>query len=371
MINKDRLRETILKLLSIDSPSRKEGEIASFLREKLVSLGFDVWEDSAGSIVEGEVGNIIGRKEGTGIPLLFNAHMDTIASTRGMKIKVEENVISQEGASVLGGDDKAGISAILEAVETLIEEGIPNPPLEVIFTICEETGLDGAKAVDVSQLKARAGFVLDGGEPQSVIISAPSHERVTFFVRGRSAHAGVNPERGINAIQLAAKAIAKMNLGRIDEETTANIGVIRGGKARNIVPDYVEVLGEARSRSEEKMRQQVEHMISCFEEVKKLGGDFISRVTREYNMFHLTPNSLPVRLIISAGEKIGISLFLQDGGGGSDANVFNEKGIPSLIMGAGAHMLHSPEEEINLEELELSASLLYQIAKEAVNMERN
>lgn len=368
MISGERLRETILNLLSIDSPSRKEREIAEFLRGRLESWGFEVWEDSAGSSVQGEVGNIIGRRDGVGIPILFNAHMDTIASTSGMKIKIEDGVISQEGASILGGDDKAGIAAILEAVEALLENGEPLPPLEVVFTICEETGLEGAKALDISQLRAKAGFVLDGGEPEIAIISAPSHEQLTFFVRGKSAHAGVHPEQGVNAIQLASKAIAKMRLGRIDEETTANIGVIRGGKARNIVPDYVEILGEARSRSEGKLRKQVEHMIACFEEIKKEGGDFICRVEREYNMFRLTTDSLPVRLLLSAGEKIGVSLSLKDGGGGSDANVFNERGIPSVIMGAGAHMPHSPEEKIYLGELELSALLLFQIAKEAVKM---
>lgn len=356
-----------MNLLSINSPSRKEREIAEFLRRKLESLGFEVWEDSAGSSIQGAVGNIIGKKDGKGLPILFNAHMDTIAPTGGMKIKIEDDVISQEGASILGGDDKAGIAAILEAVESLIEEGASLPYLEVVFTICEETGLEGVKALDISKLKAKAGFVLDGGEPQIAIVSAPSHEQLTFFVRGKSAHAGVHPEQGINAIQLASKAIAKMRLGRIDEETTANIGVIKGGKARNIVPDYVEVLGEARSRNEGKLRKQVEHMISCFEEIKKEGGDFICRVEREYNMFRLTADSLPVRLLLSAGNKIGVSLFLKDGGGGSDANVFNEKGIPSLIMGAGAHLPHSPEEKIFLNELELSALLLYQIALEAAN----
>jgi tripeptide aminopeptidase len=369
MINKERLRETILKLLSINSPSKKEGVIASFLKEKLASLGFDVWEDSAGSIVQGEVGNIIGKRKGKGIPILFNAHMDTIAPTEGMRIRIEDGIIKQEGASVLGGDDKAGVAAILEAVEAIIEKGIPHPPLEVVFTISEETGLEGAKALDVSQLEAKAGFVLDGGEPQVAIISAPSHEQVTFFVRGKSAHAGVHPEEGINAIQLAAKAISKMRIGRIDEETTANIGVIKGGKARNIVPDFVEVLGEARSRNEEKLRRQVEHMISCFEEVRKEGGDVIWKVEREYNAFRLTSDSLPVQLLLSAGKRAGLSLRLEDGGGGSDANVFNERGIPSLIMGAGAHKPHSPEETINLQELESSALLLYNIAIEAVNVE--
>ncbi|MBC7327935.1 M20/M25/M40 family metallo-hydrolase [bacterium] len=365
MVNTERLKSTILELLSIDSPSRKEGEIAGFLKEKLLSFGFDVWEDSAKDVVQGEVGNILARKDGKGIPIMFNAHMDTIASTRGMKIKIENGVIKQEGASILGGDDKAGIAAILEAIELLNEQNVTHAPLEVIFTICEETSLEGAKVIDTSVLRAKAGFVIDGGEPQVAIISAPSKEQVTFFVRGKSAHAGVHPEQGINAIQLAAKAIANMKLGRIDEETTANIGVIKGGKARNIVPDYVEILGEARSRSEGKLRQQVEHMISCFEEVKKGGGDFIYRVQREYNMFKLTSEALPTRLLLAAGNKLGITISLLDGGGGSDANVFNEKGIPSLIMGAGDHMPHSPEEMINLRELELSALLLYLIAVEA------
>ncbi|MGC8843181.1 MAG: M20/M25/M40 family metallo-hydrolase, partial [bacterium] len=365
MINNDRLIKTILTLLSIDSPSKREGELADFLKKKLASLGFEVYEDSAGSIVQGEVGNIIGRRKGDGIPILFNAHMDTISSTQGMKVKIEGDIIKQEGASILGGDDKAGIAAILEAVESIVEKGIPHPPLEVVFTISEEIGLEGAKALDVSQLEAKAGFVLDGGEPQIAIISAPSHERVSFFVRGKSAHAGVHPEEGINAIQLAAKAIAKMRLGRIDEETTANIGVIKGGKARNIVPDFVEILGEARSRDERKLRAQVEHMISCFEEVKTAGGDVIHKVEREYNMFRLPPDSLPLQLLLSAGRAIGISVVLRDGGGGSDANVFNEKGIPSLIMGAGAHKPHCPEETINLRELEISALLLFHIVREA------
>ncbi len=366
MIAKERLKNTLLTLLSINSPSGQEEGLANYLRERMFSLGFEVYEDSAGRAIGKEQGNLICKKKGRGPFLLFNAHMDTIADTRDLKIVEEGKILRGIGASILGGDDKAGITAILCAVEAVLEKGGDHNSLEIVFTISEEVGLEGAKYLDYSLLESKIGFVLDGGSPQEVIVSAPSHDLLRFLVRGKSAHAGVNPEEGINAIRLASKAIANMRLGRIDEETTANIGVIKGGSARNIVPDTVEILGEARSRDEEKLRQQVEHMIKCFEVVKEEGGDVVWEVERSYNMFRLSPSSLPVQLVLQAGQEIGLDIQLRDGGGGSDANIFNEKGIQSVILGAGAHKPHSPEEFVDLEELEASARMLANIMRKSL-----
>ena len=279
MIDRRRLEAEFLDLVRVSSASRREGAIAERLRATLSGFGVPVEEDDAGRAVGGEVGNLLARFPGTAAgapPLLLCAHMDTVVPCEGVRPVVNGDVVRTDGATVLGGDDKAGIVAILEALRVVRGLGIPHGPVDVLFTICEEFGLLGAKHFDVARLRARTGLVLDVDGVAELVTRAPAANRMEFTVHGLEAHAGVCPEQGISAIKVAAEAIAVMRLGRIDEETTANIGVIEGGFAANIVPNRVRLRAEARSRSLEKLEAQSRHMRACFDQAvarHRVAGD--------------------------------------------------------------------------------------------------
>jgi tripeptide aminopeptidase len=231
-INRDRLLDTFLTLVQIDSPSGEEDAIARHLADRLTALGLTVHCDNAG--------NLIARTDGVGQPILLNAHMDTVGQDRGIRPVVEDGIVRTDGTTILGGDDKSGVAIILEVLQTLQERSLPHPPLEIALTVSEEIGLVGSKALDMSQFRSRQALVLDSGGPiGSAVVSAPAQEGLRAVIHGKAAHAGVNPEEGVNAIVVASEAITHMPLGRIDGETTANVGLINGGTATNIVPDRV------------------------------------------------------------------------------------------------------------------------------------
>ena len=261
MINESRLVQTFLDLVVIDSPAGQEREVADELARLFTALG--------GEVVRDEHHNLIARWPATrsqGDWLMLSAHMDTVGTDVGIKPQIRDGVIYSDGTTILGSDDKSGVAVILEVIESLREDGAAHPPLEAVISVSEELGLVGAKLLDKSQLRSRRGYILDAGGPLSnIVVSAPSQDRLLVTVHGRKAHAGAEPEKGINAIRVASEAIAAMPLGRIDEETTANIGVIHGGTATNIIPDEVEVRGEARSRNTEKLAKQTAAMIAAFD----------------------------------------------------------------------------------------------------------
>jgi tripeptide aminopeptidase len=363
MANRERLTKTFLDLLQINSPSKSERGIADYVKSRLSELGFEVQEDDTGTRIGGNAGNVIAFRRGTatsGRAIFLCCHMDTVEPTSDLQIKIADDVVRSDGKTILGADNKAGIAAVLEGIESFLSTNRSASDIQILFGVSEEIGLLGAKNLDKSLVRAELGFVMDTGAPVAgIVVSAPSHESIRAEIRGRAAHAGVEPEKGVNAILATAYAVSKMRLGRIDSETTANIGVIEGGKARNIVPDSCLVLGEARSRSEEKLVAQVEHMVSLLkEEAAKCGATAHVETKREYSGFRFTEDDEVVRLAIEAARRIGIEPELQDGGGGSDANVFNEAGIPSVVLGVGYHNPHTPEEFIRLSDLEKASDLV-------------
>ncbi|MGE5140747.1 MAG: M20/M25/M40 family metallo-hydrolase, partial [Rudaea sp.] len=253
MINQDRLVNTFLDLVRIDSPSGSEGEAAQYVAGVLRELGLEPRID--------EMGNVTARLEGKGKPLLLSAHMDNVEPGRGITPVIENGDIKSDGKTVLGADDLAGVAAILEGLRSLIEDQAEHIPLELAITTQEEVGLAGAKGLDLEQFKAKEGVVLDsGGAVGKITISAPTHNELDATITGKAAHSGSSPEKGIDAIRIAAEAITHMKLGRIDKETTANIGMIRGGTARNAVPEQVDLTGEARSRNPKKAERQIKAM---------------------------------------------------------------------------------------------------------------
>ena len=269
LINQNRLKHLLIELIKIDSLSRRERNVALRLQREMESLGAEVWLDDAGEKVGGDTGNLIAHFRGTAPgapPLLLSAHMDTVVPGEGIVPILEGNILRTDGRTVLGGDDKSGVAIICEVLRVVKEHQLPCSDIDVVFTICEEAGLIGAKCLDVSRLRARTGLVLDSDSVGFLFTKGPAANRMEFHIRGLEAHAGICPERGINAIKVAAEGIARMQLGRIDHETTANIGVIEGGMAVNIVPNSVVLRGDARSHSEEKLERQTRHMLQCLRE---------------------------------------------------------------------------------------------------------
>jgi len=362
VIEKERMIETFMNLVRIDSPSYEEREIAELLTAELKALGGEVMMDDAGVKVGGNAGNILARFPGIGHgrPVLLSAHMDTVMPGRGVKPVREKDRIRSDGSTILGADDKSGLAIILETLRVLKERKLPHPPVEVAFTICEELGLVGAKQMDVKWLSARDGLVLDSGPANSLFTRGPAADRFEVTVHGVAAHAGVRPEAGINAIRIAAEAISKMRLGRIDPDTTANIGTIEGGTAVNIVPDRVVVHGEARSHDTAKLKAQSSHMAQCFHEAaaahvlkledKTINAEAEVHIERDYGRMNLGEDAPVVRWIQSASRDIGTEIRCQKTGGGCDANVFNAHGLSIANLGTGMRDIHTANEYLLLDE---------------------
>lgn len=365
MVNQERLVQEFLELVQIDSHSGKEGKIAEVLTKKLQELGLDVMVDAAGEKVGGETGNLIAKLKGTGegLAILFSCHMDTVKPGESVKPSIKEEIIYSDGTTVLGGDNKAGIAAVLEGIRVIKENKVPHGDIEVAFSIWEEGGLFGAKHLDYSKINAKYGFVLDsGGSPGEIITTGPCQDKVNAKIFGKPAHAGVAPEEGISAIMIAARAIENMKLLRIDEETTANIGVISGGEATNIVTPLVEIKAEARSLKEDKLDEQSAHMAEAF---KKAAADFGGRVEidveRMYPPFHVEENDEIVAKVKEAFSQIGIEGYTAATGGGSDTNILNGNGIKAVNLGIGEKKAHTLEEHIHIKDLVNSAKIVAQI----------
>ena len=361
MLQRDRLVDHFLDLVRIDSHSRKETAIMRRLQGDLEALGASVEYDDAGAAVGGKIGNLIARVPGTrpAAPSLFlNAHVDTVVPGEGVKPRLDGDVIRSDGTTVLGGDDKSGVAVIVEVLRALREEGVPHGDLEVVFTICEEVGLLGAKHLDYGRLRAREGIALDSDRPDEIIAEAPAACRLEFRVHGLAAHAGVRPEAGISAIRIASEAVARMRLGRLDAESTANVGVVEGGRATNIITDFVLVKAEARSHDERKLARQVAHMQRRFQ--RAAGRHTVARdgtmvtgrveetVTRDYPRMRLASDLRIVRLITEAGRGLGRTISLRPTGGGLDANIFNERGITVATFGTGQHENHTLNEYLDI-----------------------
>ena len=332
---------------------------------KLKGMGLQVTEDNTGEKIGGNTGNILAVLEGELDlpPILFCAHMDRVSPGYAIKPQMQDGVITSDGTTILAADDVAGISAILEGIRAIQENNIPHGRIEILFTVAEEGGLYGAKSLDPTMLQAKAGFFMDSGGPVgTIVVQAPAQKGISMTIHGKSAHAGVAPETGINAIVVAAHALTKMKLGRIDMETTANIGVISGGVATNIVPDRVELRGEARSRDQGKLEKQAAHMTDI---VRKTCTDFGVTadidVRDSYSAFSLNQNDYVVKLACKAAEAIDLEPRLESTGGGSDANIINGYGIPSVVLGLGYSNVHTTGESMPIEQLFKAAEYVVSI----------
>ncbi|MFH1076050.1 MAG: M20/M25/M40 family metallo-hydrolase [Pseudomonadota bacterium] len=374
MINQERLAELFADLVRIDSVSKKEAKIASLLCEKLKSLGAKVFRDSAGVKVGGNTDNIITKFTGTkpGVdPLLFNAHIDTVEPGERISLLFSDDTFHSDGKTILAADDKSAVAVLLEALMVLKENNLSHGPLEIVFTICEEIGLLGAKHLDYSLLTSRIGYCIDASDVEGIVTRAPGANRLRFDIHGKDAHAGAEPEKGINAIQIASCAIANLNLGRIDHETTANIGVISGGRATNIVPDLVVVEGEVRSHNNEKLGAETDRIVSAFESevdrYKKMRPcddrlpSLEISIQSDFPRMNVAEDHVVVRRARDAAKKMGFGLKCKTSGGGSDANIFAGHGIVTGVLGTGMKDMHTVRESIRLSDMVKSARLVLEI----------
>ena len=364
----DALLDLFVRLVEIPSPSGHERGVADFVLGYLRDVGFDPVEDDSGPATGSDSGNITVQVpgEGRGTPIVVAAHMDTVTVSGPIHAVVVGGVVRSAGDTILGGDDKAACTALLAVLADLATS---SPPcgLAAVFSTCEEVGLRGAKALDLARLGARAGFVLDEAGPVGdVITRAPSQKMVTADFHGVAAHAGIAPEQGRSAIAAAAAAVAGMRLGRIDETTTANVGLISGGSAVNVVPERCRIEGEVRSHDEARLAEHTAHVIDSVELAAGLAGIDVEVTVRDaFTGFALADDALPVRIATAALRDIGIEPRVRASGGGSDVNVYNAAGLPSVNLSVGMEQVHSPDEHLPVERLGEAYRLLHALLRAA------
>lgn len=364
-----RLIDEFLELVQIDSETKHEQLIAPILKSKMEDLGFDVIEDDSAVRSGHGAGNLIATLKGTLADvdtIYFTTHMDTVVPGKGIKPELrKDGYIYSDGTTILGADDKAGIAALFDMIKRLKEESVEHGDIQFIITAGEESGLAGAKQLDASLITAKYGFAVDSdGKVGGIVTAAPYQAKIGAKILGKTAHAGVAPEKGVSAINIAAKSIAKMTLGRIDEETTANIGRFEGGGATNIVCDEVNILAEARSIVPDKLNIQTDHMKTVFEETAAaMGGKAEIDIQLMYPGFRFDEDEHVTQVAIQAVKNIGRTPNLGISGGGSDANIIAGFGIPTVNLSVGYEEIHTKNERMPVEELEKLSDLLVEIVK--------
>ncbi|MFC3745756.1 M20/M25/M40 family metallo-hydrolase [Paenibacillus sp. GCM10012306] len=373
MIVQDRLIQEFMELVRVDSETGNEREIADVLTSKFKALGLEVVEDDSQERTGHGAGNLFvtwPADQGVVAPkLLFTCHMDTVVPGKGIKPTLhEDGWITSDGSTILGADDKAGLAALFEAIRVIQEQGLPHGQIQFVITAGEESGLLGARAMDAKHLDAEIGFALDSnGEVGAIAVSAPTQARITMQIYGKSAHAGVNPEDGISAIQVASKAISAMKLGRIDSETTANIGKFAGGGPTNVVCDHVQLDAEARSIVQEKVDRQIESMREALETtVREYNAECEFRSEVIYPAFSFNQHDPVVQLADRAITSLGLTTRLFASGGGSDANVFNGLKVPTVNLAIGYEHIHTTQERIKAADIAKAAELVVAIIQENV-----
>ena len=345
-----------MELASVPSPPGDERAVADQVAAYMRDLGLEVSEDDAGSRIGSNAGNLYARVEATdgGTPLFLCAHLDTVPPEAGIDPVLEDGVIRNAAGTILGADNKSAVAVMLEATRRILSENRPHGGLELLFTPMEETGLHGAAAFDEERLHARIGYVYDQAAPiGEVILGAPYAHSMEVKIHGRAAHSGMYPEEGRSAIAAAAKAIADFKLGRVDEESSANVGLISGGTAGNIVPEWCSFLAEARSHDSQKLADLVREMLEAATFAASLEDCQVeTEVHKSYNGYRFKRDDDAVRIASSALERSGFKPSYTLSGGAADANVFNERGLACVNLANGMAEIHTPDEHIAVADLE-------------------
>lgn len=366
MINEERLKQTFCDLVRLYAPSGDERAVFDYLSRAMTRLGAKVIEDDAGRETGMKCGNLVATFPATaeGLPgVAFTAHMDCVEKCEGIEPILEDGVYHSAGDTILGGDDKAGVAAIVEALTVMKETFLPHGKILAVFTVQEESSLGGSRHFDGKHAEGiDFGYVLDAdGVPGTVANAGPGEYKITCTMHGRAAHAGIAPEKGINAIQMAACALSRIQSGRIDEETTCNIGCIEGGLATNIVPETCTIFAEARSRDPAKLAAVVAKMTAAMKSAEEdfPGGTAEIDTEELYRGFAIGEDHPAIRLVRAACAGLGFPVRLTATGGGSDANWFNKNAFPAVLLGVGMTDFHTPAETLAVKDLIGSARLVY------------
>lgn len=370
MIREDRLVRLFLDLVAFNAPALGEKEVVAWTENLLKDMGLEVWQDDAGAQIGGNANNLIARLPANveGAPRVFlSAHFDTVEPTPGLVVEEIDGVFVATSDTILGADDKGGMAPAIEAVQSLIESGEPHGDVYLLLSVAEEIGLQGADALNIEDMNLDYGFVLDTGPPVgSFVTRTATHDKLEVKIHGRPAHAGKDPENGINAIQVAARAVDRMRLGRIGPETTANLGLIEGGTAVNVVCAEVKIHGEARSTDVDALDDQIGHMIATFEEAATHYGATVDiHHGRHYGAYHVPGDAPVVKVAQAASRSLGFDPVLRTNLGGSDANVYNAKGVPTIVVATGMDHIHTHEERISRKDLVDTARLAYALLIES------
>lgn len=374
-INRERLVRMFTDMVKISSESLDEKEFGeyciAFLRDE---IGCEVYEDNAKDVFGGNQSNIVAKYYGNTRkkPLLFAAHLDTVKPGKNIVPVIENDRVKSEGDTVLGADDKSGIASLFEALLYIKENDLDVPDIDIVLTASEEIGLLGAKNLDYKLLRSKEGYALDSEEIEGIFVRAPSQNTIKIEIEGVESHAGMYPEKGISAIKTAAQAICGMHLGRIDSHTSANMGVIEGGHATNIVPKKCTIKGEVRSHSEEKLQYYTDKIKAavfeaCSQNRLQMPDGQVKtaicniEVKKEYNSMHVKQGENVLDRAVDVYRKLNIPFKLQTGGGGSDANIFNEQGIRTIIIGTGMMDVHTVNEYVKMDDMEMLSRIIIEI----------
>jgi tripeptide aminopeptidase len=371
MINSKRLAQRFEKLVAIDSLSRRELDVALEIERILTAMGATVCYDNAKEQVKGNCSNLVAKFEGSVDvdPIFLSGHMDTVGPGVGIKVQFENGIFTSDGTTILGADDKSAIVIILEVMDVILENNLDYPPVEIVFTVCEEIGLLGAKHFDYSLIDSKFGYILDSTDTNGIVTKAPYANKITIKIYGKAAHAGAEPENGVNAIGVASMAISGLKLGRIDKETTCNLGTIKGGVATNIVPEFVEIKGEVRSHNAEKLKVITDNILDAFYTAAKelQNGSDLPRidvvVENDFPNTDIPEDHEAIVLAKKAAANLGVTLESKTIGGGADANIFFGKGIVAGVLGTGMTNVHTLDECIDIKDMENSAKLVLEILK--------
>lgn len=348
-INQKRLVDSFITLVQISSESGEETEIITYLEKELSCLGFKTTVDEAGNLIAAT---------GTKPIVALIAHTDTVKPGKNIKpIITESGEIKTDGSTILGADDKSGIASILEILKTIKDNG-ETIDLEVIFTVREETGLIGSSSLDFTKIKSKQAINLDS-EPGDIEVGEPAIMQFDIEITGKAAHAGIHPENGINTIQIASEAINNLEWGRIDFETTSNVGLINGGLARNVVPEKTTLQAEVRSRSEEKFQKYCQKLEEEFKKAaQKYNGLAVINSIQRSNAYTVDRNDSLVQIVTDACNKNGIKPEIKFTGGITDANIFNAHGIRAITAGSCGTNIHSTEESIKIADLAVGTQIV-------------
>ncbi|MBU1194500.1 MAG: M20/M25/M40 family metallo-hydrolase [Proteobacteria bacterium] len=373
MIDSARLGQRFEELVKIDSLSGCERNVALELEKILTEMGAAVCFDSAADKVGGNCSNLVAKFKGTvdAEPIFLSGHMDTVGPGEGIKVRFADGIYKSDGTTVLGADDKSAIAIILEVMQVILDNHLEYPPVELIFTVCEEIGLLGAKHLDYSLIESKFGYILDSTDTRGIVTKAPAANKITIKIYGKAAHAGAAPEKGVNAILVTSKAISGLTLGRIDHETTCNLGTIKGGVATNIVPEFVEIQGEARSHDPEKLEAVTQGIVNAFyTAAEEFSPDSRTQSPRieavietDFPHTHICEDHKVIKLARKAAANLGTSMESRTIGGGADANIFFSKGIVAGVLGTGMTDVHTLNESIALADMENCARLILEILK--------